>query len=202
MARHTATLLREREILESLKKNPSSIRGLGESLNYNYYTVRAIIADLAERGLIKIYDTIDREKIYTFNVGNEENHEFIPRIVSAVNKTTTKSVMFLSMVGNEDETNGVRAAKAIFKHIARLMQMANESRLGVNIEFLLNNERAEMQKNLIYVQQIASMYEQILKEPRYWNTKFLQEMTKDPDYNYLEIQKAVNYYKSLEELDE
>lgn len=193
--RQVATVERERVIINHLKDNPSSIKGLEGLTGYNYYTIRTIVADLVERGILTVSNVVDKHRIYAFNADNSEQHEYIPRLISNINKTTSKAIGLIGFIGVE--TAATRAVNKLGAHMAWLMDTANDSRLGSDVTVRLNNQREDMQKDYIYLQNILSYYEQILKEPRFWNEKFLQEMPNDPDYNYEEIKKALKLYQEI-----
>lgn len=193
MSKTLHTLNLERNILNHLEKTPCSISSISDDLGIQYYTARRIVNDLYERGLIKVVQTIDRHKVYGFNLDSDVEHEFIPRILDSINKNSVKAIYMLEAVGHEQSMKSTQAACRLPKHVVDLMITANFAAHGQDVSFRLDRIREALQKDYLYLKNAASIYEQLLKEPRFWATKALAEMTDDADYNYQVVQQAYDF---------
>lgn len=196
MGKRLSTHYIEREVIDFLKHTPSSIKGIEDGLGHNYYTIRPIVNDLLERGIITVAGYQDRHRIFSYVVGSDGlPQDRIPRITDLLVKKSSKITDILAAVGNEDDMMSVLAAKNLPRHVVQLLIAANFASHGQDVGFRLERVREQMQKDFLYLKNAAHLYEQILKEPRFWDNKFLSEMTQDPDYNYVVIQRASDHYE-------
>ena len=198
MTRRMSTLAHERAIIDALKQNPKSMRALEEELSINYYTVRRVIENLVKRNIVRVYDVVDRNTIYTYT-GSETEHDHIPRVTDIVNKVSVKAVILVDSAGNEDSMRAVVAAKRIPYHMTNLMQLAIQAEQGLPVGKQLDRIREELTKDFLYTKNAANVYEQILKEPRFWEPSHLAKMPQDPDFNPSVILKIWDYYSQEED---
>lgn len=192
-------LQQEKAVIEILIDNPTTISGLVEQTGLNYFTVRRIINDdttgLMARGIVKAVGHQEKSVLYAYNLENEERHDFIPRLNDVVAKQNVKAIYIIEAVGKEAEMQVSQAVMRLPRHIVNLMVTANFASHGQDVGFRLDRIRAAMQKDLLFIRNTMSLYEQILSEPRFWDQAYIGEMTKDQDYDFLQVQKAADYYE-------
>lgn len=195
MAKHTSTIALEREIVALLQENPMTIDGLQQKTGVQYYTVRRIVNDLSVRGVVRAVGSIDRHRLYGYNLDSAYEKDTIPRLVQLVTKQSTKAIFLIEATGQEDGMRAVRAAKNIVRHTVDLMAAAISAANGADVNFVLNTIRKDMQDDMLYLKNTQSLYEQILKEPRFWNPKFLADFVEDSDFNAHAVLLAQNHYE-------
>lgn len=188
-------LQQEKVVIDIIIDNPTTIAGIAEQTGLQYYTVRRVIDDLLSRGIVKVVGHQEKARLFLYNLENEERHDFIPRLTDVVAKNNVKAIYILEAVGKEMEMQATQAVMRMPRHIANLMIAANFASHGQDVNFRLDRIRAAMQKDMLFIKNNLSLYEQILSEPRFWDPNYIADMTKDQDYNYLEVQKAVDYYE-------
>lgn len=196
MAKHSTTIALERQIVELLKQNPMSMASLQNKTGYKYYSIRRIVSDLADRGVIRVVDTVDKTRIYGFNLDSGYEKDTLPRLIQLITKESTKVIFLIEATGQEDGMRAVRAAKNIVRHTVDLMAAAISAANGADVNFVLNTIRKDMQDDMLYLRNTQSLYEQILKEPRFWNPKFLADFVDDADFNAHAVLQAQAYYEN------
>lgn len=196
MPRKQSTLSHEREIIDSLKRSSKSMQALADELKINYYTVRRIMDGLRERNIVRVVDTVERASIFGY-VGDEREHDYIPRITDIVNKVTVKSIVLMDSAGAEDKMKAVLAAKRVPYHITNLMRLSLQAESGLPVGQQLDRVREELTKDYLYAKNVAGILEQLLKEPRFWHEKHLARMSADPDFNPSIVLQTWEYYTGL-----
>jgi predicted transcriptional regulator len=183
-------LSQEKQVIEALQTEEKTTERSANDLGWNYYTVRTILDDLLERGIVKVTGRNGRARVFGYNTGATELNDTIPRFIDVVNRTNYKFIYAIEGVGREDGLRSVEAAKRIPAHVTNLMYAANLASHGQDVNFRLDNIREALQRDMLYLKNAMSMLEQILDEPRFWEPEYLAKMADDPDYNFMAVSKA------------
>lgn len=190
MAKTRYRLHQETQIKDCVKTEPKTNEQIAKETNLNYFSVARVTKELTEQGILKIAGNIDRNRLYIYNTGKANESDKIPRYVDVLNKRNPKVIVALEALGSEDKMQAFKAVARIPTHVANLLFTATLASHGQDVRFRLDSIREAMQKDMLFIKNAANMLEQILNEARFWEPQYLAEMTDDPDYDYVSLQRA------------
>lgn len=198
MGRRSATIAHEETVLKELLKFPRTMKALSEDTGLGYYTVRRIVERLVERKELTVTSYIDRAAVYAYHDGNSKK-DYMPRIIDIVNKASAKIISVTELAFN-DKSKMMVATRNLPKYATLLLWYSMQAAEGQNVADQLNSLRIKMQKDALYAKNAANVYDQMLKEPRFWDIDSLKTFVKDENHDPQLIVNLMAEYERKGEL--
>jgi hypothetical protein len=177
-------------VLLQLEASELSIRELSDKVDRSYHSVRAVVRQLEEEGLITPSSNRYRNTTFRLASGDGPN-----RVMPMVNLggSRYKLIQVLAMRHSESSPTA-SAVLRIPMHITRILNCAIKIKAGTDQQRTLRLIKVEMQNDLDLLKSAVSVYEQIINDPRNWNPETLRRYNNDVQFDKDEVISSYNHY--------
>ena len=190
----------ENDVRKVLALRPATITELCDRTGHKYHTVRKAVRNLQEANIVFTSSVHARNQKYKIDP-DAKPIAFMPMIANGSSRLPI--VGLLNWVGKEDSMAAVGAVKNIAKIVTRILHYGVRSAEGVEVSADLLRIQKEVSNNIKLLENLISIYRQLLTAPELWSPAELAKITDDSRFDVDEVLNAYEHYypsKGTEEL--
>lgn len=198
--RTTFQLEVEHKVKQALTTKPLTIKELEKATGNSYHTTRRAVRSLQEAGIVFTSSANARNQKYRIDP-DARKIAFMPLLATGDKRVPI--INMLSWVGNEVNMAAVGASKAIPNIITRLLFYGVRATKGDEVAGDLIRLRTELLNNRRILQNLLSIYDQIIEQQELWSPAALAKITDDSRFDTELVLRSYEHYypvKGTEEL--
>lgn len=183
------------DILAQLNIKPCTLPYLSDYLGANYHSVRKAISIMHDLGLVKqVFN--GKAKNIKWTVGEDPAvNNSIPVILHSNKKRKNVRLKIDQLMRIKESTDTVKAINELPRHVINLFAISEEADLGENVTSRLAALKSRIEGDLETIDNLASLYRQLLSNPNNWNPEVMRRYIKDTELNlgYYHEQKKLQF---------